>query len=44
MGKEKRERERKRIRDKEKQRGTEVNIPWHVVALIHSTNESKTHG
>lgn len=32
-----------KLRDKEGQRGTEVGIPWHVVALVHSTNESKTH-
>lgn len=37
-------RERERVRGKEKQRGAEVGVPWHVLALVHSTNESKTHG
>lgn len=38
-------REKEMKREREKRRGweTEVGIPWHVVALVRSTYESKTH-
>lgn len=37
--------EKEEKREREKRRGwkTEVGIPWHVVALVRSTDESKTH-